>query len=667
MPVLTLNNLTQSFGDFDLFVGLNASLHHGEKVGLVGPNGIGKTTLLMILAGIEPPTSGSVFTSSGTRLGYLPQEAMDAFIGHDNTVWTEMLTVFDEVIALEARLREMEDRMAEGDSSPALLDAYGEAQHEFEHRGGYEYELDIQRTLSGLGFDKDELETPLAYLSGGQKTRALLARLLLEKPDLLILDEPTNHLDVEALQWLETALKAWPGAILIVSHDRYFLDRVVGTIWEMGRSLIERYKGNYSAYLTQRDERYEHQRETWDQEMARLFKDMELIKKWGMGDPQAVGRLRRLSRQIVAIEQLGIMAATNTKWIETGLGGIRMMIPAEAEQRLRALQAPNNRIHRIHVEFKTTMRSGDLVLRARDLTIGYPGNPLFKVESLLIRRGECVALIGPNGSGKTTFLRTLLGDLDPLEGELNPGTMLKVGYFAQARDSLNPENRVIDEMVRHKPMHEGEARSYLAKFLFRGDDVFKPVSALSGGERARLALAILATENANFLLLDEPTNHLDIPAQEVLQEVLEHYTGTVLLVSHDRYLIDRLATQIWALESGKLTVFEGTYQQYIASQGASVAEMNLITTRHRESVTPNGRKNGYAKQSKAKSNAYRVAQLEAQIATVETMLKKLNADVQRAASGGKGYEKLHEMSRQVHSTQRQLDSLIAEWSSLAVE
>ena len=222
-------------------------------------------------------------------------------------------------------------------------------------------------------------------------------------------------------------------------------------------------------------------------------------------------------------------------------------------------------------------------------------------------------------------------------------------------------------MVRHKPMHEGEARSYLAKFLFRGEDVFKPVSALSGGERARLALAILATEHANFLLLDEPTNHLDIPAQEVLQEVMEHYAGTVLLVSHDRYLIDRLATQIWVLEAGKLTVFEGTYQQYIASQGASVTEMNLITSRHRQSAAANTHRNGNGKQSKAKRNAYRVAQLEAQIATVESMLKKLNADVQRAASGGKGYEKLHEMSKQVHTTQRQLDGLIAEWSSLAVE
>jgi ATP-binding cassette, subfamily F, member 3 len=667
MPVLTLNNTTVSFGDFDLFVGLNASLHHGEKVGLVGPNGVGKTTLLMILAGIEEATHGGSTTIGGTRLGYLPQEAMDAFIGHDaNTVWEEMLTVFAEVIALEAKLRDMEERMSDGDHSDQIMNAYGNAQHEFEHRGGYEYELDIERTLQGLGFSKDELQTPLGHLSGGQKTRALLARLLLEKPDLLILDEPTNHLDVDALQWLESALKGWSGALIIVSHDRYFLDRVVGTIWEMSRGSIETYKGNYTAYLSQRDSRYDHQRKTFEEEKERMLKEMDFIKRnWVRASThdRALGRLRQLSRAIVAIEQLGVVAATNTKWSDTGIGKVRVMDVAEAEQRLKALNPPSNRTHRISMQLESKLRSGELVLRAHDLSIGYPGNALFNIDELLIERGETVALIGPNGSGKTTFLRTLLGQLEPLAGDLIPGTMLKLGYFAQARDSLDGSKTVLEELQRHREMREGEARKYLAQFLFRNDDVFKPVSALSGGERARLAMSILALEGANFLLLDEPTNHLDIPAQEVLQEVLEHFPGTVLLVSHDRYLIDRLATQIWAIKDGALTIFKGTYQQYLASMGVSVAEMNAITARHRQTNGNDNGKNG--KESKAKRNEYRLAQLEAQIHTLEATLAKMGEDVQRAASGGKGYAHLNELSKQYQTTQRQLDAMIAEWSQLA--
>jgi ATP-binding cassette subfamily F protein 3 len=573
MSILNLHNVGQSFGDFDVFTGISAAVEPDSKIGMVGPNGIGKTTLLLALAGITQPSAGTVSRGRGVRLGYLRQEAMAAFAERDHTVYEEMLTVFADLRAQEGRLRAMEAQMSDGEVSDDLLHRYGKAQERFEMAGGYDYELRIEQTLQGLGLAAHH-DAPLAQLSGGQKTRALLARLLLEKPDLLILDEPTNHLDAEAVEWLEHTLRAWDGALLVVSHDRYFLDNVVNTVWEMNRIAMTAYRGNYSAYVRQRQDRWERAQKVYEEEKERLEKEIDYVKRniaRASTNAMAVGRLRRLSRRIRAIEEFGVVAVQDMKWSDTGLGNDGPMGVQEAEGRIKAIHGPAGRPPRLNLtSLRASIRSGELVLRTKDLLVGYPDAPLFTADDIVLNRLECAAIIGPNGAGKTTFLRTLLGQLEPLDGAVRLGHNVKVGYFAQAHDRLNPDNTVIDELTRHKPMRTSDARSYLAQYLFRGDDAFKPVSALSGGERARLALALLALDGANLLLLDEPTNHLDIPAQEMLQEALEAFQGTVLLVSHDRYLVDALATQVWAVQDGHLSVFKGPYREYRAERDLRV-------------------------------------------------------------------------------------------------
>jgi len=415
---------------------------------------------------------------------------------------------------------------------------------------------------------------PIEHCSSGQKTRALLARLLLEKPDLLILDEPTNHLDVAAIEWLETYLLAWSGTLLIVSHDRYFLDSVVDNIWEMSRNGLETYRGNYSAYLRQREERWILRDEEFTAVQERFLKKLEFIKRniaRASSSDRAQGEMKRLVREVKAVE-VGGLTALHQSWSQFadsyGISGDKWNV-AELEQRIKALENPNPRRNRIHMELQAAHRSGDIVLRTHKLRIGYPGTPLFTADNIELRRRECAALIGPNGAGKSTFLRTLLGEIEPLNGRIRLGASLQISYFAQAHEQLNPERTVLEELLAYRNLGIGAGRSHLAHYLFRGDDVFKPIAALSGGERGRLALALMALDDGNFLVLDEPTNHLDIPAQETLQDALQAYLGTVLLVSHDRYLINRLATQIWEIRDGRLHVHKGDYGSYLAARTSS--------------------------------------------------------------------------------------------------
>jgi ATP-binding cassette, subfamily F, member 3 len=566
MSILNLHHVSQSFGGRDVFRGVSASIEVGSKIGLVGPNGVGKTSLLLILSGVEQPAGGTVSHSPALKIGYLRQEAVQAFANVDHTLIDEMHTVFRRVHELESQMRELEERMAT-EPTESVFDAYSTVQEAFEIAGGYDYETRIEETLTGLGFERDHYELPLRHLSGGQKTRALLARLLLENPDLLVLDEPTNHLDIEAVAWLETRLRVWAGTLLIVSHDRYFLDRVVNTIWELSPTGIETYKGNYSAYAHQRQERWERAEAVYTTERERLLAELDFVKRniaRASTNGVAVGRLRRLSRDLIAIREVGLLSYKNSSsWLQLGVGSIRPLTVQEAEDEIRNLQSPNMRPPRLNFAFRTDARSGDVVLRARDLVVGYPDKPLFIVDNITLHRGDRAAVIGGNGTGKTTLIKTLLGQHAPLEGRVMLGVGLKIGYFAQAHDSLNLENTVLDELLRHKNLPISEARNLLARYLFRSEDVYKRVGVLSGGERGRLALAILALDNANFLLMDEPTNHLDIAAQEMLQDVLEHYPGTVLMVTHDRYLVDRLATQVWSVEDGFLHTFAGTYSEFL--------------------------------------------------------------------------------------------------------
>ena len=668
MSILSISNLGQSYGDFDVFLGLTASIPNDGKVGLVGPNGIGKTTLLRILAGLDTPSTGSVNFSQGTRIGYLRQEAMEAFAERDNTLIAEMLTVFGDIKAQEAQLNELQERMAR-DSSDELLAHYSALHDAFELAGGYDYEVRIDQVLHGLGFSKHDWQMPLKVLSGGQKTRALLARLLLEKPDLLILDEPTNHLDVDAVEWLEGALKTWDGAILIVSHDRYFLDRVVNVIWEMSRSGMESYRGNYSAYVQQRQERWERREGDFNTIMEKFLSELDFIKRNIARDStrdRAKGRLKRLIREVRVVEQGGLNLLLTKNWgevmDEVDIAETRWGV-MDVEQAIKGLRNPNVRPPKLNMHFKTTMRSGNLVLRSTDLRIGYPNKPLFTADPIQLERGECAALIGPNGTGKTTFLRTLMGNIEPLAGQLRFGASLKVGYFAQAHDKLNPKNTVLEELLNFRNLPIGQARNYLAQYLFRGEDVYKPISLLSGGERGRLALALLALEGANFLLLDEPTNHLDIPAQEVLQEVLESFQGTILLVSHDRYLIDRLATQIWELRVNRLHVFEGPYTEFVAARELAQEKAKELAAQQREAArrvqgTDKTSKNESRKRARALEEAEnKVHQLEKQLAQLEQALQ--------TASTAQEFTKIQQLSHEYANTQAALEQSMEVWAELA--
>ncbi len=546
MSLLTGTQLAKSYGPNDIFAGVNVALPRGARIALVGPNGAGKTTLLRILAGLEEPSQGMAHRAKGVRIGYLPQEAA---LYSEGTLWEEMLTAFADLRAREAELARMEAAMADpAHATRDALEKYGALQHQFELDGGYAYENKIKFVLHGLNFEPEDTQKPVEILSGGQKTRALLGRLLLESPDLLILDEPTNHLDIYAVEWLETWLEEWGGAVLIVSHDRYFMDQTVSVVWELQFGSLTEYHGNYSAYVTQRAERHARARAEYEAREAFIAKEKDYIRRniAGQNTKQAKGRLRRLER---------MTRAPTVQHSED----LRVFRPQEART--------------LKLSMDTDLRSGDRVIETHDLAVGY-GDPkgrsgdqkvLFRAPDLLLWREECAALVGPNGAGKTTFLKTLLGGIPPLEGKVKLGSSLKVGYFAQAHEGLDPERTVIEEITAVKYMPPGQARDYLAKFLFTGDDVFKKVEVLSGGERGRVALAKLALQGANLLLLDEPTNHLDIPSQEILEAVLADFPGTILLVSHDRYLIDALATQVWAVdaERGTLEVFAGSWSEYV--------------------------------------------------------------------------------------------------------
>lgn len=563
MPILTATELGHSFGADDLFEDINLRLDARDRVGLVGPNGVGKTTLLLLLAGQLAPTTGQVDRSRDVTIGTLRQEAVLAFAGQDNSVYEEMQAVFSSLREREIELRDMEAAMSSGGSSTALLESYGRLQEQFELAGGYSYQVEIKRVLQGLGFPPQEWDTPLLHLSGGQKTRVLLGRLLLEKPDLLILDEPTNHLDIAAVEWLERTLRSWPGALIVVSHDRYFLDSIVSQVWDMNRGRLTAYQGNYSNFVRQRREHWEREQRLFTVEKERLENELTFIRKHIAGGKRdiAKGKLKRLTRDIVLIEQVGVSGMEGKSWLEIG-GRVRTFSANQAARRLRDLKLPGERPPPLNIRLQAEQRSARSVLRARRVTIGYENKPLITADPFQLERLDCAAILGPNGSGKSTFLRTVLGELRPLEGSFKLGDGVQVGYFAQAHEQLNSRNRVIDELLAHKPMSEEDARNYLAAYLFRGDDVFKSIGDLSGGERGRLALSLLAADGANLLLLDEPTNHLDIPSQEILQAVLERFDGTILLVSHDRYLVNRLANQIWYLEDGRMHVFKGDYEDY---------------------------------------------------------------------------------------------------------
>lgn len=634
MPLLTTDRLAKSFGAVDIFENISTSVPEKARIGLVGPNGVGKTTFLRILVGEEDASRGSVFSARGLRMGYLPQESD---LNGSQTLWNECLKPFEPLLRRQSELHRMEEEMSRVDAPDDLLETYGRLQHEFEMAGGYVYETSIRQTLTGLGFAPEDASRPLRQLSGGQRTRALLARLLLSQPDLLLLDEPTNHLDIGAVEWLENTLKDFPGAVLVISHDRYFLDQVADTIWEMDNGFTV-YHGNYSAYQHQREARRERLLKEVEAQQEFILKEQEYIRRnmAGQNTRQAQGRLKRLER-FMQDKKLDRPVVNDT----------------------------------LRLNLSSSKRSGDLVIRTTELSVGYSddGIVLFHVPDLTLLRGECAAVIGPNGAGKTTLLKTLLGQIPPLNGEAVMGASLKIGYFAQAHEGLDPENTLMQEINKAAPkMLVGDVRDYLAKFLFTGDDVFKQVSLLSGGERGRLALACLALSGANLLLLDEPTNHLDLASQDALQSVLQVFDGTILLVSHDRYLIDALATQIWDVlpDDRSMKIFPGSYSEYVAfgrleNENEEKASLSASTPVRKAEGKKTGTRSANRPSRKQQENLRKleeeISHLEAELETIGRQLENPPDDPQM----------VHDLGVEFNRIQQELDGLMEKWETLSTE
>jgi ATP-binding cassette subfamily F protein 3 len=591
------------------------------------------------VAGSEAQTAGEVARKRGLTVGYLPQDPPPA---RDQTLRAAMLEVFAPVLEQGTALRDMEHRLAEAaakgsDQYDALLEAYGHAQTAFEVAGGYDYETRIRQVLGGLGFNEDEHDKPLAHLSGGERTRAALAELLLREPDLLLLDEPTNHLDLEAVEWLEEVLQRWKGGLVIVAHDRYFLDKVANRIWDMNFGRLETYRGNYSAFRTQKEMRLDRQRQEWESQQEFVAKTEEFIRRnlAGQRTKEAQGRRTRLERFL----------------------------------RDDAIDRPQDQ-QQIRLGLTTQVRSGDLVLATKDLAVGYD-RPLFYAEDAEIRRGDRVALLGPNGAGKTTLLKTVLDQIPPLQGRIRFGASVEVGYLAQAQAGLDPEETVLDAILDVRNLPLTQARNFLGQFLFRGDDVFRTIGTLSGGQRSRVALARLTLQGANFLLLDEPTNHLDLDTQEILEQVLKQFPGTVLLVTHDRWLAQSIATQVWRVDGDEMRVYKGNYEEYLKqrgleAEGAAPGSNGDDPARQRAQMEAERERSREERRQRkaAEKRAEQAAAMEARIHELEARLGQLSNQLEVASVAG-DVAKVHRLGVEYQQTDAELHRVMSEWAELA--
>nr|WP_201360495.1 ABC-F family ATP-binding cassette domain-containing protein [Dictyobacter formicarum] len=641
MPVISVINLGKSFGAERIFSGLNFQIDPQDRIGLVGPNGAGKSTLLNILAGREEPDEGSVAIARNTRIGYLTQVTD---FHPDNSLREEMLSVFTELRQWEQELSELAMEMSstqpDTDQHQMLLQRYDQLQARYEHAGGYTYENRVDQVLDGLEFTRDQQSAPVMQLSGGQQTRAALGKLLLQEPEVLLLDEPTNHLDLATLEWLETYLSSWKGAMVIVAHDRYFLDKVVSRTIELAFERIEEYPGNYTKYLSLREERMERRRREYDAQQAYIAHTEEFIRRYkaGQRSREARGRQTLLDRM---------------------------------ERVARPQDMPE-----LNFEFTPVADSGLVVISTQKLAVGYgkgtksfrppenEANVLVQVADLELLRGDRIGLIGPNGTGKTTLLRTLIGELPPLNGQVHIGHGVRIGYYSQTHTGLNMERNIVDEIRQVSALSEEGARSFLGRFLFSGDDVFKQIGSLSGGERSRVALAKLTLQGSNLMVLDEPTNHLDLQSRQFLEEVLSEFEGTLLFVSHDRYFIDSLATKVWAIEGKVLYPYQGNYteyrtrhQQIVLSTSSNKTPVKAAPAKAAASGKTSGKKNGKVKTRTLEDVEKDVEKAEAQVKSLEDALSQaaLEADA----------EKLTQLSSDYEQARARVDELLKEWEQLA--
>lgn len=530
MALIQLQDIYKDFILQEVLCGVSFQVHKNERVGLIGPNGAGKSTIFKIILGLEEPDEGQIFRDSKAAIGYLAQGfEWDS----DITLFDAMLEVFADVFAISDRLHELEVEMGKEHvlNNEKLyaktMDEYSALQHRYDEMDGYSIESRIKGILKGLGFDEKDYKLTISQLSGGQKTRAGLARLLLTTPDLLLLDEPTNHLDLGAQEWLEGFLKDYPGAMIIISHDRYFLDQVVTRIMDLRDGEIELYPGNYSFYLQERKRRLLEWQREYEKQQEKIADMEEYIRRniAGQDTRQAQGRRKQLAR-------------------------------------MERIKRPPMDPDAPKITFNLKQKSGRDVLRIEDLSKSYPGLQLFRSVNLMLYRGDKIGIVGPNGAGKTTFLKTLLGQLPADSGQIRLGAGVQISYYSQEHETLAPHVALIDHFRDKYRLLEQEARDLLARFLFYGDDVYKIIGNLSGGERSRLILAELSLEKGNLLILDEPTNHLDVFSTEVLEEALAEYPGTILMVSHDRFFMERVTNKIWELENGTFKEYIGNYSEY---------------------------------------------------------------------------------------------------------
>ena len=635
MIVLSCNNLNKSFGIDSILENVNFTVNEYDKIGIIGVNGTGKTTLFKIISGIYGYDSGDIYTSKDCEIGYLEQNTN---FHSENTILEEVLEVFKDVIEMEKYLRDLEHKISEESSNTnsttleKLMNEYSNKLEAFSDINGYGYKSEAKGVLKGLGFSDEDMDKPISILSGGEKTRVLLGKLLLKKPTLLLLDEPTNHLDSEAIEWLEVFLKQYKGTVILISHDRYFLDQVVNRIFEIHKKL-KTYNGNYSDFI----------------KASAIEKKLELKK---FEDQQ-----KDIKKQEESIERL--KAFGREKHLK------RARSKEKALAKIDVLDKPEAYRKKAKIEFNPSVTSGNDVLQLRDISMGYGERILFKDLNLDIYRGEKVALIGANGIGKSTLFKIIMNEITPLSGDIKFGTNVNVSYFHQEQKTLNLDNTIIDEIWEdNKQLTQTSLRTMLGAFLFEGEEVFKKISTLSGGERARVAILKLILSNANLLLLDEPTNHLDIDSKEVLEEALSSYTGTIFTISHDRYFLNTVVDKVLVLDENGITEYLGNYDYYIEKK-KQVQEMNTVEVVEEKTKTQlKEEKRKEREQREAeKKNRVKRQNIEKEIEETEAKIEEMDVLLCQEEVYSNP-EKSKDVSLQKASLEEKLSALYEEWESL---
>ena len=630
------HDLEKQFGANTLFKNVNFSIDANARIGLIGPNGVGKTTLLKIMTGEEEATHGEFTINKNIAVGYIAQENA---LGESKTIWEEMLSVFAPLINMSQKIADLQKKMAASPQNAELLKQYDQLQFDFEQQGGYTYQADIKSILNGFNFPEATWSKKIGSLSGGEKTRLAFVKLLLRKPPLLLLDEPTNYLDLDTLDWLENYLKSYTGAILVVSHDQYFLDNLATQIFELQFGKLTVFKGNYSAYVAERQLRNRQQEEAYEKQQEKIKKDEEFIQK-------------------------NIVRAKTTK---------RAQSRRKQLEKMDRITPPKHK-NKVRINFTSERPSGKEVLILRNLTIGYPGKTMVHDISLQINKGDRVAVIGQNGIGKSTLLKTIMKKLKPQNGAIKYGAALDVGYYDQELQLLDPTKTVIDTVWdRHKTMPERDVRSILASFLFTAKDIDKTVGQLSGGQKARLTLTVLSLEHNNFLLMDEPTNHLDLEAKEVLEKALQDFDGTLLFVSHDRYFINQLANKIVEIKNGNAQVYEGDYNYYLNEKTKQNA-VSASTSANEDTtvIDPEKNKNKLSYQEQKLRDSQK-RKLQRAVENSENKIEELEKeqkDIQNQMADPEiatNFDKLSPLQEQLTEAQKQLAEANDAWEKALTE